>query len=415
MNVKMPVAEELQMCMPNAAHLASSPSRDCSPEAPFVLHARIVTGVGGGPDKTILNSPRYLRALGYRAACFYLYPDGDPGMDGLCAQAQRLNAELIAWPDGKRLDFAIVRRLQALCRERNVSVWHAHDYKTNLLGLLVRRAWPLKLVTTLHGWGFVRRNPLYVAVGKACLPFYDAVVSVSDDLYNDSLRWRVSRRRAHLIPNAIDVEQYRRVLSIDAARQQLGAPFDGVVLAALGRLAPEKGFDRLIDAVAQLRKSGLPLTLWIGGEGPCRDALQHQIRRLAADGYVHLLGHLADPRLMLQAADLFVLNSVREGLPNVVLEAMSLETPVIATRVAGVPALIQDGHQGLLIDMGNQDQLCQAIHRLARDPHLREQLAAAARQRIVTECDFETRMRKISAVYQNVLQPAVAPLPSGAL
>ncbi len=377
----------------------------CVDATPFVLHTRIVNGVGGGPEKTIVNSPRFLSQFGYRSACLYLHPADDPGIDDIARRAESAGAEFIPWIDGAPVDFGLVRRLQAFCRERNVAIWHAHDYKTNILGLLVRRRWSMKLVTTVHGWGvFSWKSPLYNAVGKGCLRFYDAVVSVSEDLHDESLRWKVAPARAHLIHNAIDTQVYRRTMERPAARQQFTLNSNGIVVAALGRLSAEKGFDLLIDAIADLRSTGLHITLWIGGEGPCRRALEMQIGKLQLHDSVHLAGHLADPRMMLQAADIFVLSSLREGLPNVVLEAMALETPVVSTRVAGIPSLITHNVSGLLVDIGDKSQLAREIMRLASDETLRQDLACHARERIVGSFDFEQRIRKVAKVYDSVLK-----------
>lgn len=375
-------------------------------ERPLILHTRTVTGVGGGPEKTILNSPRYLRTLGFESACLYLYPDGDPGIEVLKQKANDATAELIAWPDGAPIDFALVRRLQEFCRARNVSVWHAHDYKTNVLGLLVRRRWPMQLVTTSHGWGVAGlKNRLYATVGKACLPLYDAVVAVSEDLHSSSRRWRVAEHRRHLISNAIDMTVYRRTLSREQARHQfLGADSDEILLAAVGRLSTEKGFHLLIDAVAELRRMGCAVTLVIGGEGGCRAALERQIQRLQLQPFVRLVGQVADPKILFQAADMFVLSSTKEGLPNVVLEAMALECPLVATRVAGVPSLVKDQVHGLLVDSGNVPQLVAAIDRLAKNPSLRDELARNAREHVVESFAFDKRMQKVAAVYDQLLR-----------
>ncbi|TWU01282.1 glycosyltransferase family 4 protein [Stieleria varia] len=375
-------------------------------ELPFVLHTRIVNGVGGGPEKTILNSPRYLRALGYDSACLYLHPSDDPGIHQLSEKAMDAGAEIIAWPDGAPIDFDLVRRLAKLCRERKVSIWHAHDYKTNVLGLQVRRHWPMKLVTTTHGWGVAGfKNQLYSSVGKACLPFYDAVIAVSDDLQRSARRWLVPASRVHLIQNAIDTEAYKRQIPRSDAKSRLGmSPESGLLLVGLGRLSAEKGFDHLIDVVSQVRSQGHRVTLWIGGEGNCREPLEQQIKSLQLQDCVRLLGHVADPKMLLQAADIFVLSSTNEGLPNVVLEAMAMETPVIATRVAGVPKLIRDGQDGLLVDIGNRQQMTDAITQLLLDPLSRDRLANQARQHIVQSYAFDRRMDHVAAVYDRLFQ-----------
>ena len=137
---------------------------------PLVLHVRVVTGAGGGPEKTILNSPRFLRQFGYDAVCAYLHPPGDPGFEKLQARAADNQAEIVSIPDRGATDFSVVSRLVQICRERQIRIWHGHDYKSNALGLLVQKFHPMRLVTTVHGWVFSsQKTDLYYAVDRACL------------------------------------------------------------------------------------------------------------------------------------------------------------------------------------------------------------------------------------------------------
>src|SRR5207248_10207613 len=92
--------------------------------APVILDARVVSGTGGGPDKTILNSPHYLQRAGYRMVCAYLYPPGDSGFEAIRAQARLHGAPLLAIPDRGPLDWRVVPRLLAVCREQRVRIWH---------------------------------------------------------------------------------------------------------------------------------------------------------------------------------------------------------------------------------------------------------------------------------------------------
>ncbi len=367
-----------------------------------------MTGFGGGPEKTILNSPRYLPPLGYQAACAYLHPPDESGLESLRGRAEAAKAELITIEDRGPLDWSLVGKFIRLCRQRHVRIWHAHDDKSNALGLLVRMRVPMKLVTTAHGWGAnLGLNPwksrLYRACSQISLRRYEMSIAVSPDLQQMLVDWRLRPERVVLIENAIDTAQFARQFSQAEARRRMGLPDDGLVIAALGRLAPEKGFDALVQAVAAVRQSGRQVNLWIGGEGPLRDALTTLIDQLQVADSVRLLGHLGDPRDFLQAADLFVLSSVSEGLPNVVLEAMALGTPVISTRVAGVPRVIEDGVHGLLVDIGQADPLVDAIIRLVDDAELRRRLASAARQRIEQHYDFGLRMQKVARVYDRML------------
>ncbi len=373
-------------------------------EIPVVLDARVVAGSGGGPDKTILNSPRFLTGAGYRMICAYMHPPADAGFDQLRARATALKAPLVSVVDRGPWDCAVIGRLLNVCRRERVRIWHGHDYKSNLLGLILNRFWPMRLVTTLHGWvKQTRRTPLYYKIDELCLPRYEAVISVSPDLYERSRACGVPEERCLLIENGIDIAEYARRRPIAEAKRTLGQPADRLVLGAVGRLSAEKGFDLLIRAVHRLlRRRARPR--------PCHRrrrrraaAARALIDELGVGDRVQLLGFCADPRNVYEALDLFVLSSVREGLPNVLLEAMALGVPVLATRIAGIPRLVEDGVNGLLIEPDSADQLTQGIARLAADTDLRAQLGQAGLRTIEERYDFARRMQKIAKLYDRLL------------
>jgi glycosyltransferase involved in cell wall biosynthesis len=375
-----------------------------SANAPVVLEARVVKGSGGGPDKTILNSPRFLAEFGYRTLCAYLHPPGDPGFDQLRHKAERWQAPLVSIPDRGFWDWKVVPLLLNACRKECVALWHGHDYKTNLLGLLLRRFWPMRLVTTVHGWvHHTSRTPLYYAIDRWCLPRYERVLCVSDDLRQRCLESGVPPERCLLIENAIDTEEFLRRHTAAEAKRELGLQCDRVVIGGVGRLSPEKGFDVLLHALAHLRARGADVELLLVGEGEQRATLAALADSLGFRDRVSLTGFQGDPRRCYEAMDLFVLSSLREGLPNVVLEAMAMEVPVVATRIAGVPCLIEEGQNGLLVEPGSAEELAAAILRLIEDNGLRERLRQQGRHTTETRYSFRNRMRKIAAVFDEVL------------
>ena len=380
------------------------------PEAPsankgLVLHTRVVTQTGGGPDKTILNSPRFLKSMGYRSACAYMHPPEDDGFAALQDKAESAGARLLSVPDRGIWDVSVFRRLLQICREENVAIWHAHDYKSNALGLAIRRFHRMKLVTTVHGWGVQdsRRVSLYYWVDRRCLPRYDHVLCVSKDLVAICNRAGVSPERLSLIHNAIDLEGFHRSRTQEFAKAELNLPADRIVIGAVGRLSAEKGFDRLIRATSQLAEEGLPVYTVIIGEGQERPNLERLIGELGARRHVELTGFRSDVKRLFEAMDIFALSSVREGLPNVVLEAMAMGVPVVATRVAGTPELIRHNENGLLVDIGDDDQFIVQLNRAAISPAFRLQLATKARSTIEQKFSFENRMREVGEIYDTLL------------
>ena len=401
----MDIADPLTHSFPPVADPVPHDRAPESTTAPVVLDARVVTGAGGGPDKTILNSPRFLESLGYRMLCAYLHPPGDPGFDGLRAKAEKYGAPLIEIPDRGAWDWRVVTEALAVCKRERVAVWHGHDYKTNALGLLLRRFWPMRLVTTVHGWvQHTRRTPLYYRIDQLCLPRYERVICVSDDLLESCLATGVPARNCVLLENGIDGAEYARRQTAAEAKAALGFPPEGMLIGAVGRLSGEKGFDVLIRSTHALVSRGLDVRLVIVGEGGERANLERLARELNLDDRVRLAGWQADVRPYFEAMDVFALSSLREGLPNVLLEAMALEVPVISTRVAGVPRLVQDGRNGFLVTAGDLDGLTTALSGLLRNAGLRDLFRAAGRRTVETRYSFATRIHRLKRIYDELLE-----------
>lgn len=367
-----------------------------------VLEARVVRGAGGGPDKTILNTPRFLEGAGYQVLCGYMHPPGDPGFETLRQNAERWRATLLSVPDRGPLDWRVFREYLRICKSERVTIWHGHEYKSNLIGLVLRWFRPMYLVTTVHGW-VDRRVAHYYWIDRICLRRYDRVVCVSEDLFRKCLARGVPEERCLLIENAVDVAEFARMLSPADARRTLGEDPDRLVIGAVGRLQAEKGFDVLIRAADRLLAKGCDFDVWIVGEGDQHATLQALIGELGRGDRIRLLGHRANPIEVYQAMDMFALSSLREGLPNVVLEAMALEVPLAATRIAGIPQLIEHDVNGLIVEPGSVDSLAIALERLLVDPDLRVRLGRAARASVEARYSLDVRMQKIQKVFDDLL------------
>ncbi len=379
-------------------------NRDKNSAMTVVLETRVVSGAGGGPDKTILNTPRFLTSAGYHTICAYMRPPGDPGFAELRKKAELWGAPLAEVDDRGAFDWRVIKRMLDLCRRENVAVWHGHDYKSNALGLLLRRFHRMRLVTTVHGWvQHTRKTPLYYWIDRLCLPRYERVICVSEDLLKRCAECGVSANRSVLIENGIDTEQFRRREAAAEAKARLGVPAGRAVLGAVGRLSAEKGFDLLIRATGRLLRAGRDVELWVAGEGDERPKLEALIQELGLGERVKLLGYRNDTREVYHALDLFVLSSLREGLPNVLLEAMALEVPVVATRIAGVPRLIQDGVNGRLVEPGDEEGLARAVGEVLDDRGQQDRYREAGRATIVGRYSFAARMEKIRLLYDDLL------------
>lgn len=368
----------------------------------LVLHTRVVRGRGGGPEKTILNSPQSLKR--YRALCAYLVDPADDGFAVIERRAAEVGAPLVRIEDRGAFDFGVARRLADLCRRERPAIWHGHDYKSNFFGLRVRRQVPMRLVSTAHGW--VHRTPrmnLYYALDRWCLKRYERVLCVSPDLYEACRKAGVPEERCLYVPNGIDTDSARRRRSVAEAQRDAGVPEGRRVIGAFGRLEAEKGFDLLLRAAALLSQEGIDLEVWIGGEGAEAARLEQLAGELGLGERFRLLGFVDDPMPLYESLDAFVLSSLREGLPNVLLEAMAMETPVVASRVGAVADVLSDGDHGVLVEPGSAPGLARGIRAVLGDREHAAGMAAAARALVELRYSFRRRMRLVESIYDDLL------------
>ena len=373
-----------------------------------VLHARVVANAGGGPDKTILRSAAYLPRDQYSVAAAYLHPAGDTGINRLVDQAHAHGLSMHTIPERGAIDFRAVRHLADLCRRRRIDLWHSHDYKTDVLGLMVRRQLPkLKLVSTVHG--FTRENlktRLYARVNDVALRGYDRVFAVSPALIRHCAMKGVHPDRLSYLPNAIELDRYRFRSPEDqvAVKQSLGIHGDSPAIAMVGRLSREKGVDRALRLFAALHEHRPAATLHLIGDGPERGRLVELADTLEIDDAVKFHGWCSDVPARLRAMDMLLSTSHTEGMPNALLEAMALGVPIAATAVGGVPEMLAGGEAGVLL-ANNEDETSwtQDVARALTPSPMRQATVCEARQRVEVCYGFDMRMAKVRQAYEDLL------------
>jgi glycosyltransferase involved in cell wall biosynthesis len=380
-----------------------------------ILHTRTVTGSGGGPDKTILRSAAMLDPTQYRAVAAYLHPAGDTGIDALRGTAARFGMDMHTIPERGPIDWRSVRMLRDLCKRLHVDVWHAHDYKTDLLGRLIQRSHPMKLVTTMHGFtGETWRTRLYAKLSHRALRRYDRVLAVSPQLMRYAAEHGVHPDRLRHVPNGIDMNEYKRKQPRDQAKYALGLNKDEHAIGVVARFSVEKGVDRAIRLFAKVNEQRPNTRLHLIGDGPQRAELEALVDQLGLTYQVRWWGWHKDTRPMLEAMDTLVLPSRTEGLPNVLLEAMAIGLPVAATRVGAVSDVLDDGACGVLLaedEAAWAEQLLPVIDL----PLVRERLLCAAWMRVNEQYNFTKRMQRVEAIYDELMdvqrtEQAVLPL-----
>ena len=181
-----------------------------------------------------------------------------------------------------------------------------------------------------------------------------------------------------------------------------------VKLLCVGRLSSAKAQILLVQACATLRDAGLDFSLTLVGDGPDRARIELAIERLRLGRHIHLTGALnqAAVRTHFERADIFVLPSLAEGIPVVLMEAMSSGVPCISTPVNGIPELIQHERTGLLATPGDVDSLADQLRRLIQQPALRQSLAQAAHTKVLADFDLNRNVAQLSRLFTGFEEPA---------
>ncbi len=231
----------------------------------------------------------------------------------------------------------------------------------------------------------------------------EAIAAISGGVREALVRSGVDPGRLRVVPSGIDLAPFDEPADRRAIRERLVVAQEDVLAFQAAALAPHKSQTDLLRAAALARGEAPRLRVWIAGEGPLRRALEEEHRALGLGTVVRFLGFRDDVNDLLRAADLFVVSSYLEGMGTATLDAMAAGLPVVATRVGGIPEIVEDGVSGILVPPRDPGALAAAMVRLSNDADLRARLGEAGRVR-VREFSADRTEERTRALYDEVLR-----------
>jgi glycosyltransferase involved in cell wall biosynthesis len=296
------------------------------------------------------------------------------------------------------LDLRRFSELIALIRRERFDVLHAHMFGSNLWGSLIGTLCRTPVIIAHeHTWSYegqpVRRLLDGMVIGRLVTRF--VAVSALDAERMVSIE-HVPREKVVMIPTAY-IPRPRAGTDV---RAEIGVDPATPLLAAVAVLRPQKALSVLLDGLPTVLASVADAHLIIAGDGPCREELMQHVQRLGLTERVHFLGRRTDVEEVLQAADVAVISSDYEGTPLVAFECFANGTPLVATAVGGLVALIEDGVTGRLVPPRDPPALAEALLELLGDSALRARLAATARERSVVSMD--TIVERVAELYETL-------------
>ncbi|MCB9066205.1 MAG: glycosyltransferase family 4 protein [Calditrichae bacterium] len=341
------------------------------------------SGVGVfGAERVVLELAKGLMDTEYHPFVGVIQ-NQDPNSTELAKAAEREGVPAIVFECGGAFDVGTIRTIREFIADNQICLINPHGYKANFYGLAAAGVGKLPSLATIHPWTeteYSFRAKIYTFLDKTWLRLVDELVAVSENV-QEILQKMLPQKQCTLISNGIDVQRFQQVTPEQRLqyRKQLGVAENDLLIGTIGRLVPEKGYQYFIESAAALSQELPNIKFAIIGDGELREDLVSQTRKKNISERMQFLGVRNDIPELIAAMDAYVLSSVSEGLPMVVLEAMAAGKPVIATSVGDVPKIIAHRKTGLLIESGDIAALTAAIRELAENPQIATLMGENAR------------------------------------
>lgn len=368
----------------------------------------LIKGLGlGGAEKLLSLSLPHIDREKYDYEVAYLLP----WKDALVDDFTRENIPVHCLNQSKAYDVRAVWNLNKLLRQRNVDVLHVHLPYSGIMGRIASRMSPVKAVVYTEHNLWQRYHKATSLFNKMTYRWNDAVIAVSREVER-SIRdnYSVNGKPAlDVIHNGVDIEQLQSVVDTGRdIRPEFGIPADHALVAHVANFTPKKRHCDLLHAIKLVKDQNPKVTFILVGQGPLQDQMKEQATELGINDNVVFAGFRLDAADIMAAADMFVLPSQFEGMPVSMLEAMALGTPVIAARVGGIPEVLEDNRDGILIDPKNPKQLADNVLKLITDKTLKKTLADNALEKVRQHFSIEDMVHSTESVYDQMLNKAKA-------
>jgi glycosyltransferase involved in cell wall biosynthesis len=351
------------------------------------------------------------RVLGLLSAI----PQGQAGLAAIQGspvfeQANRMG--LVVHPVGTgKTDWHILTNLVRLIREHGYQVVDTQNIQSKFWGSLAALWSGTTLVSTLNSWydfehGGNWKGKLYTGLELATNFRLGGYIVVSETV-RDAVR--AAYRQApfvELIYNAIGLDAGSIMGNKQWLAETFGLPRDGLVCLAVGRLVWAKGYEDLLDAMCIVMAQDSSVHCLVIGDGELHAGLEEKIHEYNLTGHVVLAGYQSRDVVLsaLKASDIFVMPSRQEGTPIALLEAAAMSIPILATSCGGIPEMVKDGEQALLVPPGNPPMLAQGLLSLAKNPDLRMKLSQKAKAHIERNFSLDAQTRLTLAAYRKAFQ-----------
>ncbi|MEW6100988.1 MAG: glycosyltransferase family 4 protein [Candidatus Omnitrophota bacterium] len=308
-------------------------------------------------------------------------------------------------------DLAALFELIALMRKHKYDIVHSHNSKAGFLSRLAAKIAQVPIIIhSIHGFAFHEyekppRRALFILLEKLAAHFADMLIAVSTPLMEWGLRLGIGEAKKYrVIYSGIEIERFKINTDPAGKRAELGLHPDDLVVGLCAKLWEGKGHEVLLEAAPMIIKEAPCVKFLFVGEGELRPKLEKIVLTHGLKDYVIFTGFRSDIPEITAVFDIAVLASFFEGLGRVILEAMVMGKPVVATSVGGIPELVKDGKNGFLVPVADCKALAEAIACLLKDKSLRLSMGEAGRKMVDEKFSAERTTAEIEEIYQELLK-----------
>ena len=381
---------------------------------PRILHVITRLDPGGSATNTLVSADR-LRKHGFDTFLAY-GPTHDPDR-AILHLLDKLKIEQFFIPHLVRnpsplKDWLAMRQLRKIIKDGHFDLVYTHTSKAGVLGRRAARVCNTSSIHTPHGhifYGYF--GPIltwfFVYIERMMARHTERIISLTDIETSESLANGIGIPGQYItIHSGVPLSSLMNIERAEGKkfRNKYGIPDSAFLFISIGRLEPIKGFDILIKAFAKARYSQQPVYLVIIGDGEERNRLKTIASEFPTGEKIKFAGALTDIRPALSAANTFVLASRNEGMGRVFIEAMAAGLPAIGTSVGGVPSLMSNGKNGILVPGEDIDSLSAAMEKAAVDTTRMKEMGRNAAASVYPEYDESTMVQQIADLYRKVLQ-----------
>lgn len=367
-----------------------------------VLHLRASPFLGS-PEKLILGRLRTMNK-GYCQYLIGIFDEQHGKENDFSKSAKKLNCDPIMLHDSMCWFFLNLIKIYKTILHNDIQIICTHDYKSNFYGLLGGKLLRMPIISVFHGrTGADLKVRFYERLDDAILRYFDAIICVSE-LSAKKLSITKNNSRVFVISNAVDIEEIEDLCSSNNGELDIHKKDNEKLAVYAGRLSKEKGLFYFTGAAKILLSNRKDIKFVILGDGSERKKLQKIIKDNQLSEFVHLLGFRNNIYRYFKSMDFLVLPSITEGMPLVILEAFALGKPVIATNVGGIPEVVLNGFNGILVNPKDVRALAQSIESLIVNPERASEMGQNGYAFVKENHTFETQTQKYLSVYKEVLR-----------